>query len=656
MAEHFGARWQDFDILDRIPEGAFTLREDFCVQFWNRRLEEWTGISRDEILYQEIGVYFPHLHAPKYATRLQQVFLGGPPTIFSSQLHQYIIPCQLPDGRQRIQHTTVTSVPVADRPNYYALFIIEDVTELTYRIQDYRAMRDRAWEELKERQRVEEALRESKLFIQKIADTAPNLLYIYDLIQQQNIYANQQVNLLLGYTTTEIEEMGADFFCKLMHPEDFAQFPSYLDKFSEVQDSTIIEWEYRMKRFSGEWCWFHSRALVFTRTVEGKPKQILGAAYDITQRKWVEETMRQQAERERLIAFITHHIRQSLNLGEVLQTAVAEVQQFLQTDRVMILQIQPDRDSDSCGLVRNTVPVKSVAVACTSMQNFALDTSLEADYISYYQLGYVRSIEDLSIATLPGSHKELLKQWEVAACLDVPILQGDKLWGLLMIHHRTRRQWPPWEVDLMNHLASQLAIAIQQAELYQQLQAANQELQRLATSDPLTGVANRRRFDECLEFEWLRLMGEQVPIALILADVDFFKRYNDTYGHQAGDECLKAVASAIVEVVKETSKSVTSFPVVARYGGEEFVILLPHTVALEALQVAEALVSAVSDLQIPHASSPVCEYVTLSAGAASLLPNSSITPEDLIAAADRALYQAKAGGRVRAIAAKPLLP
>jgi diguanylate cyclase (GGDEF)-like protein len=180
---------------------------------------------------------------------------------------------------------------------------------------------------------------------------------------------------------------------------------------------------------------------------------------------------------------------------------------------------------------------------------------------------------------------------------------------------------------------------IEQTQLYQELRVANQELQRLAALDGLTGVANRRRFDEYLNDEWQSMAREKLPLSLILADIDFFKKYNDTYGHQAGDACLRRVADALRFCAKR------SIDLVARYGGEEFAVILPNTTNEGAFQVAEDIRAAVNTLNIVHAQSTVSEYVTLSLGISCMYPLPNTPPAMLIAAADRALYQAKAAGR-----------
>lgn len=137
---------EKFSLLDRISEGICALQSDYTVLFWNYCLEEWTQIPRSKILGNSIIKHFPHLNQPRYTQRLEQIFQGGPPTIFSSQLHEYLIPAPLPQGRWRIQHTTVTSLPALDGVGFDALISAQDVTDLTFRVQEYRKMRDRALE------------------------------------------------------------------------------------------------------------------------------------------------------------------------------------------------------------------------------------------------------------------------------------------------------------------------------------------------------------------------------------------------------------------------------------------------------------------------------------------------------------------------------
>lgn len=174
-----------------------------------------------------------------------------------------------------------------------------------------------------------------------------------------------------------------------------------------------------------------------------------------------------------------------------------------------------------------------------------------------------------------------------------------------------------------------------------QLEEANRSLSALARTDALTGLPNRRHFDTALELSRAACRRGGTPLGLLLMDVDQFKRFNDRYGHQAGDDCLRLVATAIDSTVRRDSDSV------ARYGGEEFAVICSGTDLTGVERLAEDILRAVRTCAIPHETSNVCEVVTISIGGASLDPNSDLSLDDLIGIADQALYAAKEGGRDR---------
>jgi diguanylate cyclase (GGDEF)-like protein len=173
------------------------------------------------------------------------------------------------------------------------------------------------------------------------------------------------------------------------------------------------------------------------------------------------------------------------------------------------------------------------------------------------------------------------------------------------------------------------------------LKEANEHLQFISQTDGLTEVPNRRRFDESINTEWWRAMRNFTPLSLIMIDVDFFKLFNDTYGHQSGDKCLKQVA----EVLKRETKRAGDL--LARYGGEEFAAILPTTSLEGATIVAESMRASVEALGIPHDSSSAGKTVTVSVGVATIVPQRDSSLIEFISAADQALYQAKHEGRNR---------
>ncbi|AOZ49525.1 diguanylate cyclase domain-containing protein [Chromobacterium vaccinii] len=166
-------------------------------------------------------------------------------------------------------------------------------------------------------------------------------------------------------------------------------------------------------------------------------------------------------------------------------------------------------------------------------------------------------------------------------------------------------------------------------------------LSSIALQDGLTGVANRRKFDEALQSDWLQCARQQQPVSLLMLDVDHFKRFNDHYGHQAGDDCLRRVAQAIRLSLRRPRD------LAARYGGEEFACLLPETALDGAARLAEEILQAIRALDIAHETSDAGPAVTASIGVAAIVPDGSTPPQTLIEAADRQLYQAKRAGRAR---------
>ncbi len=172
-----------------------------------------------------------------------------------------------------------------------------------------------------------------------------------------------------------------------------------------------------------------------------------------------------------------------------------------------------------------------------------------------------------------------------------------------------------------------------------ELTAANQKLKYLSLTDGLTNIANRRYFDELIHKEWQRALRKASPIALIMVDIDYFKLFNDSYGHQSGDECLKKVAMALNVEMKRSGDFV------ARYGGEEFAVVLPDTELAGALAIAENMSRNVANLQIEHADSDVSDHVTISLGVTSVIPVQNLDVGCLVQQADKALYAAKEQGR-----------
>ncbi|MBW4692017.1 MAG: diguanylate cyclase [Lyngbya sp. HA4199-MV5] len=267
----------------------------------------------------------------------------------------------------------------------------------------------------------------------------------------------------------------------------------------------------------------------------------------------------------------------------------------------------------------------------------AINNLLQTNFLhpapdSWFLLIFLIGGPGLSLMLMQCPVKHQLILW-LGLCLSWLLLSGIML--------RTN-YWLPTGLPLA--LFSLTTVAILTLERLQ-LELENRTLQHLATSDTLTKIANRHHFDQYLDYEWHRSARTQSSLALILCDVDFFKRFNDHYGHQAGDNCLMLVAAAIKGAVKRPAD------LVARYGGEEFVVILPDTDVKGAVEVAERIRAQVKALAISHAQSTVAQTVSLSLGVVSTIPHSQGAAATLIATADQALYRAKAEGRDRSVVA-----
>ncbi|MCM5682890.1 GGDEF domain-containing protein [Schlegelella sp. S2-27] len=258
--------------------------------------------------------------------------------------------------------------------------------------------------------------------------------------------------------------------------------------------------------------------------------------------------------------------------------------------------------------------------------------------------------------TIGAGEAARVADWGIEAAAFTELRGGDEHFGLLMFGKpQAVVAWQPDERALLAMTAQMLVHSVRHktqlidiVQGQQALRAVNAQLAELARSDALTGLANRRHFDEAKELEFRRGQRLQQPLSLLVCDIDHFKLYNDTYGHARGDECLLAVAEAIRSSVRRAGD------LVARIGGKEFAILLSATDEAAALALAERILGSVRDAAIAHAGSDEGPFVTLSIGLAVSTSQRANDFDALFRAADAALYRAKAGGRNRVVAAAPV--
>ncbi len=469
---------------------------------------------------------------------------------------------------------------------------------------------------------------------------------------QLPVYYSPRFRQSLGYSGQEFPNVLQSWFSRV-HPEDIERLLQAIQDhlYSKKAFHNI---EYRLLNQAGEYRWLRASGQAIWNE-QGQPIRMAGSMRDISERKQIEREVQLQHHRDQLMAAIAQRIRQSLDLEEILETTTAEIKQFLGVEWVAIYQLSTSCQG-KCGaaIAANPAhfPCHDCMAICLAPQLPKVGASVsENRYSEIPPLATVQSLLaannlDLVIPISILDSQNPPHPYAIQSQLSSsPKEDYTKFWGLIYCHYSPSGEpRETWQREFLQRLSMQLAIAIQQSQLFARIKQANQELARLAAIDGLTQVWNRRYFDECLEREWWRCRREQQYLSLILCDVDFFKSYNDTYGHPAGDQVLLQISQAMSQTIRRSTD------LVARYGGEEFGLILPDTDAHGAAVVAHHIRTAIYNLQIPHRASPL-GCVTISLGVATVLPNTERYLTELMKTTDQALYSAKAQGRNRVFSA-----
>ena len=581
--------------------------------------------------------YFEKLEAHKFDVVRAKLLSEGLDYLQQQEFDLILLDLSLPDSLgldsiRQIQNL-VAEIPIIvltgmDREEIAIQALREGAQDYIVKGQIFGSLLLRSINHAIERQQIIEKLRQSEARYRGIVEDQTELICRF-LPDGTLTFVNQAYCRYFKKASEDL--LGKNF--KASVPDDtFTALKDHLNRLRVQNPTRVIE--YQVKLPDGEVCWQQWIYRAFFQDEQIVEYQAVGR--DITQRKKAEDSLVQEATINFILAEITQHIHESLDLKIILETVAKEINQFLGSERIVIAKVENAQISDilfesvkaganiSCNLEQNISKFKKHLSQLLTSKNILLEDTFTTSKL----------LESLS-------SQENIKNNSVFL---VPILTEKKLWGLIYIEKFSfARAWQQQEQELLRQISFQLAIAIKQAELYHKLELANQKLEKLAVIDGLTGIANRRKFDDYIQSEWLRLAREKAPLSLIMCDIDHFKLYNDTYGHQAGDRCLQKIAQAINKVVKRPAD------LGARYGGEELAVILPNTTPEGAKKLAHQIRLQVQSLHIPHIASPVDLYVTLSLGVAGCIPNHQDSPQALITAADYNLYKAKELGKNRVV-------
>lgn len=450
--------------------------------------------------------------------------------------------------------------------------------------------------DITKRKKIEETLHESEEQFRSLVTNMSSAVYRCKPDKNRTMhYISDMINDITKYPASDFIENSARSYISIIHPEDVQIVQATMSDALSKQKPFIVE--YRIFDAKGRMHWVYERGQgVFDK--KGIPLWIDGAIFDNTKRKLIEKKL---VRTERLLSAILNQIPVSIMVANAPNCKM----KFANKASEKLLGQKAEK-------------LLTISTGNTSVINWQLFSPGEAP-CNFINMPLTQAIvkgktsknEEMLIRRHDGIERYILVNSSPIYNDKNKIIAG---------------------VTVYNDITSlKLAEAA--------LQKANMELQRLAILDSLTQIPNRRRLDEYLKLEWRRLKREQSPMSLIMCDIDFFKLYNDNYGHKSGDDCLYSIAQTLSANVKRPAD------LVARYGGEEFVAILPNTNPVEAVHVAKKMQEKIQQLKIPHEQSKANKYVTMSFGVSGVVPSTKFSAEALVELADKALYEAKAKGR-----------
>ena len=473
------------------------------------------------------------------------------------------------------------------------------------------------------------ALKDSVRFKEKITDATPNILYIFDLKEQRNVYCNPFIKELLGYTPKELKKFEDGIVEELIHPDDIDRLRQHFAKCLSLHDDECLEIEYRIRNTAGQWHWLHDKNTVFCREDTGQPRQILGIASDITQNKQNElHTERLNDKLEEKIGVLEKTNLARVQLGKM--NEYIQACDSLDEARVVISDLLkplfPNTSGDICLINESKNYLETIASWGESFSEPHFDPK------DCWALR--RGNSHVAYPQTPGLYCPHVNESGYAyTSLCLPMIAKGETLGVLHLQFDSDEAIESSLQNIAETVAQNIAMSIANLRLQQQLR--HQSLR-----DPLTGLYNRRYLEESLAREIDRARRKQQSIGLLMLDVDHFKRFNDIYGHSAGDSVLSCVGSFLLSNVRQ-------YDIPCRYGGEEFVIVMPDAKVEDAVVRAEKIRQGIKALE-PKQNQKKLEPISVSIGV-SHFPDDSTDVKGLLQTADKALYQAKKQGRDRVI-------
>ncbi|MBN2468777.1 MAG: PAS domain S-box protein [Deltaproteobacteria bacterium] len=469
--------------------------------------------------------------------------------------------------------------------------------------------------DITERKHAEEALANSERRLADIIQGSPIPIFVLDNKHVVK-YWNKACESLTGIGAGEVigtknqwmafysaeRRTLADFIVDNAPEEEIARYyGGRYRKFISIDGAYEAEDFFPALGKRGKWLFFSAAPL---RDVKGRLTGAIEVLQDMTERKIAEEKLRESEERFRSLFEQSNDAILIHTLNSQILDVNARACEMLRYDR-----------QELCSLTISALLPESEHATTEK----AFQDTQEKGY-TRFETRFQRADKTLVDVEISSRFTDLEKGIVQGICRDI-----------------SERKRSEEELKKAKEITDQAKAALEKTN--QQLEKANKELQRLTFIDGLTGIANRRHFDQMIENEWRRALRNQESMAFIMIDIDYFKHYNDYYGHQDGDECLKKVAKALSRMAKRPGD------LAARYGGEEFAVILSNTGATSAVKLAEEARTNILDLKMAHNTSEIGDYVTISVGVATVIPNNALSPQDLIEAADKSLYGAKRGGR-----------